>query len=122
MAVHIRPSDIERFTFGSCYQLAEAIRDATGWPIYAFWDTHFKDYDIHAFVKTPRGTYLDIRGEHSRYTMLRTWGERHIRRVRKSTNLRSWDFGNPYYDSSKRARQVAPLVIADYYSRERKAA
>lgn len=118
MAVHIGQEDIVRFTCGSCYQLAEAISDVTGWPIYAFWDKHFKDYDIHAFVKTPRGTYLDIYGEHTRYKMLSLWGEQHIRRVRKASALRSWDFGNPYYDSYPRARQVAPLLIAAYESRE----
>jgi hypothetical protein len=117
MAVHIGQKDITRFTCGSCYQLAEAIRDVTGWPIYAFWDEHFQDYDIHAFVKTPRGTYLDIYGEHSRYKMLSRWGERHIRRVRKTADLRSWDFGNPFYDSYPRARQIAPLLIADYHNR-----
>jgi hypothetical protein len=117
MPVNIGPGDIERFTFGSCYQLAEAIRDIYGWPVYAFWDTHFKDYDIHAFVKTPRETYLDIHGEHSRYKMLSRWGERHIRRVRDSYDMRSWNFGNPYYDSYPRALEIAPVLIADYNSR-----
>jgi hypothetical protein len=116
MVVHIGQKDIVRFTCGSCYQLAEAISD---WPIYAFWDKHFKDYDIHAFVKTPRGTYLDVYGEHTRYMMLSRWGERYIRRVREPFDFRSWDFGNPYYDSYPRARQIAPLLIADYESRER---
>ena len=116
MAVHtkITLDDIERFTCGSCYQLAEAIRDATGWPVYAFWDDHFQDYDIHAFTKTPRGTYLDILGEHSRYRMLRYWGERHIRKVHESFSLRTWDFGNPFFDSAPRAREIVPLLIAGY--------
>jgi hypothetical protein len=111
----ITPDDISAFTEGSCYQLAEAVRDATGWPMYAFWDYVGRDYDIHAFVKTPRGTFLDIEGEHSRYRMLRDWAGDDgfgIRRVKKG--LRSWDFGNPYYDSMPRARRIVPALLARY--------
>lgn len=106
--------DVERFTYGSCYQLAEAIHDATGWPMYAFWDEYFRDYDIHAFVKTPRGTFLDVTGEHTRYRMLRKWQGRHIRRIRDSYNMRSWDIGNPFFDSLPRAREIVPALLADY--------
>jgi hypothetical protein len=119
MTARITENDIKRFTQGSCYQLAQAIRDATGWPVYAFWDKYFHDYDIHAFVRTPRGTYLDIYGEHTRYMIMQQWDESHMRKVPDSYSMRSWDIGNPYYDSSKRARQVAPLLIAAYESRER---
>lgn len=119
MTDEINRSDIIRFTFGSCYQLAEAIHDVTGWPLYAFWDEFFEDYDTHAFVKTPRGTFMDVYGEHTRYKMLIQWEAKHIRKVNSSYDLRRWDNGNPFYDSSARARQVAPLLIADY---ERKSA
>jgi hypothetical protein len=108
--------DITRFTCGSCYQLAQAINEITGWPIYAFWDEHFEDYDIHAFVKTPRGTFMDITGEHSRYRMFRRWEwAAHIRKVSASYDMRQWDNGNPFYDSLPRAREVAPVLIANYH-------
>jgi hypothetical protein len=109
--------DLTCFTCGSCYQLAEVIHEITGWPVYAFWNDLYRDYDIHAFVKTPRNTFMDVYGEHSRYRMLTRWEMQHIRRVRRSYDLHQWDNGNPFYDSTDRAREIAPLLIADYNSR-----
>lgn len=117
IATEITNADVERFTYGSCYQLAEAISSATGWPMYAFWDDFIQDYDIHAFVRTPRGTFLDITGEHSRYRMLRQWDGLHIRKIRDSYNIRSWDFGNPFFDSTPRAQQLVPVLLAEYNNR-----
>ena len=116
-AAKITFDDVQRFTYGSCYQLAQAIRDVTGWPVYAFWDDHFNDYDIHAFVKTPSGTFLDVLGEHTRYQMLTKWDGRHIRRVANSYDMHTWDQGNPFYDSSPRAKEIAPVLVAGYHSK-----
>jgi hypothetical protein len=111
--------DVKEFTQGSCYQLAEVINEATGWPIYAFWDEYTRDYDMHMFVRTPRGTFLDVLGEHTRYQMLHDWDEKHIRKVKKGFNLHIWDFGNPYFDSTQRAREIMPWLLAKYQAGER---
>jgi hypothetical protein len=85
--------------------------------MYAFWDIYTNDYDMHMFVKTPRGTFLDIVGEHTRHQMVSDCDEHHIRKVRKDFDTRVWDFGNPYFDSTERAREITPLVLARYEAR-----
>ncbi len=103
------------FTEGACYRLALAIHDTTGWPVCAFWDERERDYDIHAFVKTPRGTYLDIEGEHTRKEMLDRWkGGTSIRQVRNLKWLADW--GQPddtdLQDCDERAIELVPEVLA----------
>ncbi len=122
MIIQITGHDIEAFTEGSCYQLALAVQEVTRWPVYAFWDRDSRDYDLHAFVKTPRGTFLDINGEHSRYAMFCDWVDYDfedygIRRVRKDYNLRRWDLGNPHFDSMPRARELVPALLSEYEGR-----
>lgn len=124
MSAEITDTDVERFCYGSCYQLAEVISERTGWPVYAFWDDHYGDYDIHAFIRTPRGTYLDILGEHNSREMKVGWDAYGltIRKVRKSYNFRSWDIFNPFYDSSDRARELLPALLYPFRGCEVKAA
>lgn len=75
--------DAYDYTHGGCYDLALAIHDITGWPIYGqcwmgrYDEDRFDDgdemapcYDCeegeavdHAVVMTPKGTLLDVLGE-----------------------------------------------------------
>jgi hypothetical protein len=115
MRRRITRQDKVRFMQGSCYQLAKALHDITGWPMYAYWDG--AEYDIHVFVETPTGTYLDINGEHTKDQMLARWAmwSTDIRLVTDyATQLAWWDNDNPHFDSMPRAREVAEELVYRY--------
>jgi hypothetical protein len=116
MALAISPHDHFVFTCGACHQLAFAIHEATGWPVCAFWGVYKGkyDYDVHAFVRTPRGTFLDIDGEHTRYGMCKKWHSRHIHTVRDVTTfMAEWD-SDCWCSAYDRARELVPTVLAFY--------
>lgn len=112
MTTAITDADVLTFTEGSCYQLAAAIREATGWPMYAFWNQRDQQFDDHAFVKTPNGKFLDVKGEHTRKEMHNDWTPNRIKKVPKCYDLSEWDDLNPYFDSMDRAREIVPQVLA----------
>lgn len=66
--------DERMFTRGGCLVLAEMISEQTGWPICALNTEDEPDEpDIHAFVQTPDGHYLDIEGKHTADEMMGRW-------------------------------------------------
>lgn len=67
----ITTDDRDMFTRGCCHKLAQAISKITGWPVCAFF--YEGQANIHAFVRTPRGTYVDIQGEHTEQEITKTW-------------------------------------------------
>lgn len=109
----MRTTDADRamFTQGACHWLAIAINEMSGWPVCAFWRA--EDYDIHAFVETPRGTYLDVEGEHSAEWFLDRWDALKIREVHNVSIFNGWD--DMLFDpevAKARARKLAPGLIA----------
>jgi hypothetical protein len=108
----ITQNDIDRFSNGSCYQLAKAIFDITGWDMCGFYDEICGAFDTHAFVKTPWKTYLDIKGEHTQDELCEAWGEDNIRVITDyETEVGYWDEENPHFDSMPRARELAPELV-----------
>lgn len=70
----ITADDESLFTRGGCLVLAELLNEQTGWPIYSLNTSEYPDEpDLHAFVRTPDGQYLDIEGKHTRDEMLARW-------------------------------------------------
>lgn len=63
--------DITWFTLGGCYVLASCIHRATGWPITAYAED--KRPTVHAWVTTPSGQALDIRGPQTHHTFDLEW-------------------------------------------------
>lgn len=60
--------DIRIFTNGGCYVLARTLSRATGWPIVAYGEggnIELVTPYAHAWVMTPSGSALDIRGPQS---------------------------------------------------------
>lgn len=57
---------IERYTQRDCEQLAITLSQLTGWPVVVVSDGQTENFIgyIHAGVLTPRGTVLDVQGEH----------------------------------------------------------
>ena len=119
----ISEADIEAFTYGDCHILARELSQVTGWPICAFCAED--EPDIHAFVRTPTGEYLDITGCYSPDTFGANWshffdGEDPPYPVIETTYgeiLDCWDRVEDYEmfpDSKQRARELAGIVI-DFY-------
>lgn len=109
--MRITSLDVERFTCGDCHLLARAIHELTGWPICAF--DAFDGPDIHAFVRTPSGKYLDIEGVHAPHTFKRNWHERRVRRISWAALAADWGDAPRYGRYSVvRARRLAPLLAA----------
>ena len=70
----ITENDEAMFTRGGCLVLADLISEATGWPVCSLTTEDEPDGpDIHAFVRTPDGKYLDIEGVHTEEEMLDRW-------------------------------------------------
>jgi hypothetical protein len=67
----ITADDKMMFTRGCCHKLAEAIHAVSGWPVCTFF--YRGQANIHAFVRTPRDTYVDIQGEHTEAELMKTW-------------------------------------------------
>jgi len=120
----VMESDRIAFTQGSCHQLAIAIHKETDWPVCAFKDNWSGSWDVHAVVKTPGGRYLDIEGLHTRNSLFRKWiredstfsdsgyGLQVVKNPEKA--LADWDFGNPYFDSMARAKELVPVLLKEY--------
>lgn len=68
----ITAADIERFTRGDCHILASEIARVTGWTLCAF-AYEDREPDLHAFVRCPDGTYLDIEGRWPEEALLAHW-------------------------------------------------
>lgn len=69
----ITDEDIVTYTQGDCHELAIAIHKVTGWTTCAFDD--YGEPNYHAFVKTPSGTFLDVRGEQTWEELYGEWSK-----------------------------------------------
>ncbi len=102
--------DHDMFTMGGCHILAMAIHDLTGWQLCAL-----EDYDgySHAFVRTPRETYLDIEGEHVDLNgFLDRWHADEIRDAGPE-DFDDWQDDFDVAEVIERAAELAPdLVLA----------
>lgn len=66
--------DDERFTEGSCGELAKALHERTGWPIVLVADgTDGPAGWVHAAVQSPDGRVLDVMGWHDPDVWLGRW-------------------------------------------------
>ena len=107
----ITEKDIDRFTTGDCHILAWAINRMTGWPIYTFLENG-KYPDLHAFIVTPDGQALDVKGYRSLKSLKKEWRCKKIGKIDWRNLLDSW--GGPCYGSHsrKRAKKIAAYLIA----------
>ena len=113
----ISQKDILIFTCGSCYQLAKALSDLTGWPMYSFLgypESPDDKYDTHVLVKTPDDLFMDIKGLHTEQELYDHWGHGNpLTEVPDYSDL-PWDGTNMYFDSMPRARELAEELVYRY--------
>jgi len=107
--MRISEADIERFTKGDCHILAHALHLRTGWPIHAFVEVGGIPA-IHAFVVTPTGYALDIKGAVALAEFEREWGVGAHLEVDWHEIRREWPTLSKY--SYTRARLLAPALVA----------
>lgn len=135
---HIREEDIERFTTGDCHFFARAINKITGWPICAFVDSKEEKPSFHAFIRGPDGRLGDIEGWGSKEDFCNHWYEYEIGEFEwedfkhqysawrlpvsysiygndKDSNEKKYFRPNFGHYSYQRARQLAPVIIEQYY-------
>lgn len=119
----ITNDDIVNFTQGNCHELALAINEITGWPIYTFYDPDEDLGDLHAFVQCPRGTYVDVQGEKSTQLMYDHWTgwypDYEIRQLMNHDEFieQGWgDFQDAEYArmTRRRAKLVAEHIVKSY--------
>lgn len=106
----IRPGDVWRFTCGDCHILARAIQRLTGWPIHCGISGR-KHPDWHAFVLTPDGRAVDVRGVQTPAECLRGYQKRAHREFSWDHVRKDW--GAPCISSYSyaRARAIAPVLV-----------
>lgn len=96
-----------RYKYGQCHALAQAIHDATGWPMVV-WSMEEGGND-HAMVKTPDGRYLDVEGVHTADEVRRGYYyEPTVTPFRDARKLVDWD--PPVMDAT--TRRVADALVA----------
>lgn len=106
----IRPGDIWRFTCGDCHVLAARLHKITGWPIHCGYDHEFPD--VHAFVLTPDGMALDVRGPMKPSACLRGYNYRKGHREFSWAEIRrAWITPSLGAYSYERARKIAPVLV-----------
>jgi len=76
LAAPVDETDEETYTGALCYQLARELHEATGWPIVAVGDSPGGVVGwVHAGVRRPDGTIIDVRGEHEEGEWVDQWCE-----------------------------------------------
>lgn len=116
----ITDEDIHRFTTGGCVTLAIGVYQETGWPVCSFYQALFGEYILHAFARTPRGTYLDISGEHSAGELHQRWddfNQYQILEVPPGDFERVWGSGYGRGDYGERADEIVPVLVRKYHDR-----
>jgi hypothetical protein len=104
----ITNDDIEVYTEGDCFVLAQAVHEITGWPMCAF--SYDNTPDLHAFVMTPDGKYLDIEGKHTPKQLRKKWQCGLDINEYTVDEFKLW--GEPNYDiGGERARELAQHLI-----------
>lgn len=72
----VTEDDDALFTRGQCHALADAISARTGWEVVVLSDGPDGVVGwVHAGVRTPNGTIVDVRGEHDELDWLDQWAE-----------------------------------------------
>lgn len=72
----VTEDDEELFSYGQCHVLADELVNRTGWERVVVSDGPDGVVGwVHAGVRTPRGTIVDVRGEHDEMEWLDQWGE-----------------------------------------------
>lgn len=114
----MRDTDFDMFGRGGCFALAQAIHDLTGWPMRALKRAGGLPGG-HAFIETPDGRYLDIRGPADPDEYMWTKNETIIPLLATDDwTLPNW-FNFRRWDRSAclaRARQIAPALIAEVWA------
>ena len=106
--VKITDDDIVTFTEGDCNVLAEVIHNKTGWSFAAFHQDGW--LDLHAFVITPSGKYLDVEGVHSYDDFVESWKCTTIIATTPEKLYKEWG-PNLFSHSRTRAEKIAPILI-----------
>lgn len=113
----ITPDDEYQFTHGGCLVLAKMISEQTGWPLCALLTRYYgEEPDIHAFVRTPDGRYLDVEGLHDEAAMLAEysqWQPCGIGEFYPEDFDESWPQESNYYGRQyeQRGAEIAPELI-----------
>lgn len=105
----IRRGDVWRFTSGDCHILAARIHKLTGWPIHCGVDRGDPNY--HAFILTPDGKALDVRGVMTPAECLRGYRKRAHRPFDWATIRKKWATPRLGSYSYERARVIAPILV-----------
>lgn len=99
------------YEHGDCHTLALAIRRLTGWQLAALGEQQDHACGGHAFVVTPTGHALDIRGARSVDQLLRQWHDSSWCHHTVETIER--EFGEPYEpQAAAHADDVAARLVA----------
>lgn len=112
MTIKATPRDIERFTCGDCWILAQELELACGYPAYGYWSLADRLYDHHVWVRVGNKR-LDIKGLRSAREFDADWlddDEMPVRRIDWDRLEDDWDNIETYKGSRARARALAKRV------------
>lgn len=113
--ITITDDDKYMFEHGDCHTLALAIHHLTGWQLAALGEPD-EACGGHAFVVTPSGQALDIRGQRPMEALLkqyrdRTWSPHNVASI-------DHEFGGAYEDNAPaRAKALAVHLVAGVLDR-----
>jgi hypothetical protein len=115
--------DVKTFMHGWCHILAHEIHESTGWPMHAFFSEDSLDPLIHAFIVTPMGEMLDVRGVQTPAAFDQRWEQYFIKEYgdgewlrREETNWHDLEtiWEKPKSDGvRKRAKKLAAVLIRE---------
>jgi len=107
----ITDQDVVWFTCGDCHTLALEINRLTGWPIHSFLAEGRPD--LHAFVVPREGWRLDVNGLAPAQEHNQRWECAEHRLYSDDEFMDIWaNDGVGVNDALERAREIAPLLIA----------
>jgi hypothetical protein len=116
----ITAEDDREYTQGACWVLANVISEMTGWPRY-----RVTPDPLHVWVGTPGGHAVDVRGYHPEHMdeFAAEWYDRSDSEsydiVDEDDDLSQWSFFSGWHPRYwDRAREIAPILIADAIKQE----
>ncbi len=104
--------DIERFTSGDCWILAQELERICGYPAYGYWCRANRWYDHHVWVRVG-DKRLDIEGLHSPRAFNAKWNaEMPVSRINWKRLDDDWGSFETFTGSRRRARVLAKRIQA----------
>jgi hypothetical protein len=121
----ITEDDIYVFSNGACHVLAREISALTSWPIHCFLDWN-EEAEKHAFVVPLPGWRLDVRGLSLAYDHDKLWSWEPFshssfpyEHIVECWGARRGDWVAEQEAHARRAREIAPLLIAAFAGDQR---